>query len=666
VGFSDARHLATVLSVSTNQSARYLVGRGISDVTGEPVGCGMLGYGKADQVSAGIHTRLRTRAFVFVDPATGARLLISVSDLPLMFDSVHREVLRRLAERYGDLYTATNVMLTVTHTHCGPGGYSHHRLYNLTTHGFHPKTFGAIVDGIVEAAEIAHDDVAPAELELARGELTGASVNRSPDSFARNPAADRAFFPDQIDPQTTLLRIERDGSVVGAINWFATHGTSMTNRNKLISGDNKGYAAYHWERIVHGVDYLATSQPDFISAFAQTNAGDMSPNLNRAAGSGPTGDEFENTRIIGRRQADAAASLLSRTAEVVTGAIDARLVYVDLSDVRVRPEFTGDGRAHRTSPAMGGAAAIAGTDEGKGFPGFRQGSNPVWDRFSRAVVYRFSAGLRDSQAPKGIVMPGGFLNRLTSLVQERVPVQLLRLGQLYLIGIPGEVTITAGLRMRRAVASVVGAELHDVLVAGYSNAYIHYVTTPEEYEVQRYEGGSTLFGRWEAPALTQIAVELATAMRDGEQTDTGTPPSDVSSIRRVSTRSVADAPIPGHRFGAAIVEPRPHYRPGEQVRVVFAGANPNNNLHRRSTFIEVEHEVDGSWKRVADDGDWETKFRWSKSGRSSSRITVTWDIPTGTVSGSFRILYRGDAADPVGQVSAFTGTTAAFSVHAES
>ena len=42
----------------------YLVGRGISDVTGEASGCGMLGYGKADQVSAGIHMRLRTRAFV--------------------------------------------------------------------------------------------------------------------------------------------------------------------------------------------------------------------------------------------------------------------------------------------------------------------------------------------------------------------------------------------------------------------------------------------------------------------------------------------------------------------------------------------------------------------------------------------------------------------------
>ena len=125
----------------------------------------------------------------------------------------------------------------------------------------------------------------------------------APDAFARNPEADRAAFPAGIDPQTTLLRIDRDGRTVGAINWFATHGTSMTNRNCLVSADNKGYAAYHWERERCGVDYLAGEPPEIVTAFAQTNSGDMSPNLNRRPGSGPTEDEFRNTRIIGRRQA---------------------------------------------------------------------------------------------------------------------------------------------------------------------------------------------------------------------------------------------------------------------------------------------------------------------------------------------------------------------------
>jgi len=641
----------------------YLVGRAIADVTGEPAGCGMLGYGKADQVTAGIHTRLRTRAFVIVDPAADRRLVLSVSDLPLMFDSVHREVLRRLAVTHGPLYDASNVMLTVTHTHCGPGGYSHHRLYNMTTHGFHPATFGAIVDGIVEAIDAAHDDLSPSTLTLAHGELHGASVNRSPQSFARNPEEDRAQFPQQVDPQTTLLRVERHGELVGAVNWFATHGTSMTNRNRLISGDNKGYAAYHWERVVHGVDYLAEHQPGFIAAFAQTNTGDMSPNLDRGPGRGPTDDEFENTRIIGRRQAEAAAALVAAPGEELTGGLDARMVHVDLSDVTVRPEFTGDGRVHRTTSAMGGAAAMAGTDEGPGFPGFRQGSNPLVDAVSR-LAYSLSAGLRDTQAPKGIVLPGGALNRWTGLVQERVPVQLLRIGQLYLIGIPGEVTIVAGLRMRRAVAEVVGAPLHRVLVAGYANAYIHYVTTPEEYDAQRYEGGSTLFGRWEAPALTQIAVELAMAMRDGQAVDPGGPPPDnAGRVRHVA----APGPDrrPGAGFGAVLVDVRPRYRPGDQVRAVFAGADPNHDLHRGGTYLLVEEHVGGDWRRVADDGDWSTKFHCSKAGRDGWRVTVTWDVPADAAPGSFRIRYLGDALDAGGRLSPFTGTTGVFAVDPE-
>jgi neutral ceramidase len=642
-------------------AAPYLVGRGISDVTGELAGCGLMGYGKADQVSKGLHTRLRTRAFIFVDAASGDRVLICVSDLALMFDSVHREVLRRLAETYGDTYTDVNTMLTVTHTHCSPGGYSHHRLYNMTTHGFHPVTFQAIVDGIVEAVDRAHADIAPASLTLSRGTLENASVNRSPQSFARNPEADKAHFPNAIDPQTTLLRVERGGQVVGAINWFATHGTSMTNKNCLVSADNKGYAAYHWERVVTGVDYLAGPAPDFISAFAQTNTGDMSPNLNRGPGSGPTEDEFENTRIIGQRQADAAAVLAEADGVAVTGGVDSRITYVDLGNITVSPEFTGDGREHRTTPNMGGAAALAGTDEGAGFPGFKQGRNRLVDAFSRGTYYRFSSRLRDSQAPKGIVLPGGLMNRLAPFVQERVPVQLLRIGRLYLIGIPGEVTITAGLRMRREVAAAVGAELNDVLVAGYSNAYIHYVTTPEEYDEQRYEGGSTLFGRWEAPAFTQVAVELATAMRDKAAIGRGTPPPDLSRGQKTARKVKADGRSSGRGFGDVLSAPRGRYSRGEQVEVAFAGANPNNELRRGRTFLEVEREVDGSWQRVADDGDWATKLHCRKAD-GGTRITITWDVPAEADAGDYRIRYHGDAADAEGRLTTFTGTSPTFSI----
>ncbi|OAR27105.1 hypothetical protein A8W25_02205 [Streptomyces sp. ERV7] len=55
----------------------FLAGRGIADITGEAAECGMLGYGKADQRTAGIHTRRRARAFAFADRAAPAAVTAS-------------------------------------------------------------------------------------------------------------------------------------------------------------------------------------------------------------------------------------------------------------------------------------------------------------------------------------------------------------------------------------------------------------------------------------------------------------------------------------------------------------------------------------------------------------------------------------------------------------
>jgi neutral ceramidase len=655
----------------------YLVGRGIADVTGEIAEVGMMGYGRIDQQAEGLHARLRARAFVVVDRAGGmgappspardwGRVALVVADLGMIFDSVHQAVMRRLAERYGGLYTARNVLLAATHSHAGPGGHSHHVLYNLTTLGFHHKTFAAITDGIVEALARAHDDLAPSTLRLSHGELRDASVNRSLTAFRLNPADITGHFPDAIDPQTTLLRVERGGRAVGAVNWFATHGTSMSGDNRLISGDNKGYAAYHWERLVAGGDYLSPEGPDFIAAFAQTNAGDMSPNLSLTPPTHP--EDIAATRASGLRQYEAAAGQLALAAGApVTGPVDSRLVYVDLSAVTVAPEFTGDGRAHATAPPAVGAAMAAGsTEDGPAFPGFVEGENPLWDAISDTVIYEVSPELREAHAPKDIVVPIGAMNDLFPWVQEIVPVQLLRVGQLYLVGVPGEVTIGAGLRLRRTVAEAVGAEPRDVLVAGYAGAYFHYVATPEEYDAQQYEGGSTLFGRWQLPALQQTAAGLARAMAEGREVPAGSGPPDISD-KALSFQPgvVLDAPPAGADFGDVLTEPEAAYAPGRRVTAVFAGAHPSNDLHRGGTYLRVERRSgDGAWATVADDGDWSTTLRWAREGVAASRVTITWDIPENAEPGTYRIHYAGDARALSGEIRGFTGTTRAFAVGA--
>lgn len=50
------------------------------------------------------------------------------------------------------------------------------------------------------------------------------------------------------------------------------------------------------------------------------------------------------------------------------------------------------------------------------------------------------------------------------------------------------------LRAKLISSGVLDEEAY-VVIAGPANTYAHYVTTPEEYAAQRYEGASTIFGQ---------------------------------------------------------------------------------------------------------------------------------------------------------------------------
>lgn len=608
----------------------WLVGRGIADITGEPWGVGMMGYGMRFQRTTGIHLRQRSRAFVIVHRATGQRVAFVVADIGMFFRNVRDEVLRRLdPARYGP----HNVVLTATHTHAGVGGYSCYRLYNMTTDGFRPRTFAAIVDGVVASIQQADADAAPGRLFRAHGELHDASVNRSPLAFARNPDADKRHFPAAIDPRTSVLRLERDGQLVGVVNWFATHGTSLTNRNTLISGDNKGYAAYHWEREVAGVDYL--DRPGLVAAFAQTNAGDMSPNVPDAT-HGPTGDETENARIIGERQFAAAHALATGPADELVGDLDCRVSHVNFARLLVGPEFTPDGVPHRTGRAVLGAAFAAGTKEGPGARWCHEGvdANGALFACSRAL-FRARAPLGEAQSPKTMLLPVGALGWTADLL----PVQIVRIGPLVLLALAQEVTIVAGLRLRAAVADVLGAGLDDVVVQGYANDYAGYLTTPEEYDAQRYEGGHTMFGRWQLPAYLQEVTRVASELRDGARGETGYAPHPVPQPRW--RRRDRFGPL--HCRGVAH-EPRPAYRAGERATVGFSVTDPRSRL--LPAYAVVERRENGHWRRVADDGDWSTTVQWRRHAPAQWVAVVTWQIPAGCVGGH-RICYLdGDSSHP--------------------
>jgi neutral ceramidase len=82
-----------------------------------------------------------------------------------------------------------------------------------------------------------------------------------------------------------------------------------------------------------------------------------------------------------------------------------------------------------------------------------------------------------------------------------------------LVGAPFEITVESGRRVQAAVlAATRKAGIGDVVVSSVANEYWGYCATPEEYELQYYEGGHTLHGPstqpWLAAQLARLAAEV--------------------------------------------------------------------------------------------------------------------------------------------------------------
>lgn len=93
--------------------------------------------------------------------------------------------------------------------------------------------------------------------------------SRSAYSYQFNPQDEIDEYEFNTDKNMTVLRIEdTNGNDIGLFAWYAVHGTSMNNTNELISGDNKGYAAYYVEQLKNGNTATPGMGP-FIAGFGQ-------------------------------------------------------------------------------------------------------------------------------------------------------------------------------------------------------------------------------------------------------------------------------------------------------------------------------------------------------------------------------------------------------------
>ncbi|NWI81582.1 ASAH2 ceramidase, partial [Dryoscopus gambensis] len=692
----------TVPAGSSNEvaeAARYLVGVGRADCTGPVAQVPLMGYANPDQVGGGLLSRLYSRAFIVADPEDSKRVVFVSADIGMVSQRVRLEVLKQLQSKYGELYRQDNVILSGTHTHSGPGGYFQYTLFWITSKGLIRPALSSVVNGIVKSIDIAHENMKRGRLFINRGTVENSQINRSPFSYLENPASERSRYSSNTDKEMVVLKVvDEDGHELGLISWFAVHPVSMNNSNHLVNSDNVGYASYLFEQEKN--KGMLPGEGSFVAAFASSNLGDVSPNTRgpfcantgescdnpqsscpvggaaMCMASGPGKDMFESTRIIGQNIYLKAKELYEKASQEVTGPLSSAHQWVNMSDVSV--ELNATHTVKTCKPALGHSFA-AGTIDGVGAFNFTQGSvegDPFWDQIRDQLLGEPSNETKACHKPKPILFSTGEMKWPHPWHPDIVDVQVAAIGSLAILAVPGEFTTMSGRRLREAVKSEFdshGTPGMNVVIAGLCNVYTHYITTYEEYQVQRYEAASTIYGPHTLSAYIQLYKGLAKAIALNATQDLPRGPEpplfNVTRVTLLPSLSVESAPA-GKTFGDVLEEVRPEYQEREVAEVTFVGANPRISAENATehNFLTVEKysNISSSWRVVLNDASWDTRFYWSKGSRSRSNVTIEWHIAAGTEPGVYRLRYFGHYKKRVSLLRTITvpfeGSSAAFQI----
>jgi len=488
-----------------------------------------------------------------------------------------------------------------------------------------------------------------------------------------------------------------------------------------------------------------------------TSACGNPPRNEKCIAFGPGRDMFESTQIIAYKQYQKAKQLFEDTAgqQQIRGPVRAVHQHIDITEqfvpkyqsaelVRARRaakldrRLQGDQLAKRPQPprhlrASGtieesglyktcrpslGYSFAAGTTDGPGAFDFQQGdtvSTTFWNMV-RDFIKKPSPELISCQHPKPILLATGQMDFPYMWHPHIIPTQIFMVGQLIVVGLPGEFTTMAGRRVRETVDRVANSQLvgkpaanvksqtntadaatatgsatsvqnsaqssgaaskpegekFQVVLSGLSNIYSSYVTTIEEYEIQRYEGASTLYGPHTLQAyVNQFAMLACKLMSNQPLDDPLLPPDLTKSLFTLKAGVIYDGAPHGKTFGWVLedVDVERPYEAGEQVSVAFVAGNPRNDLFHEKSFLYIDrfNETTGIWSVVATDANWETKFIWQRTNIlfGESRAIIEWQIPIGNDcrTGVYRIRHHGAHKSLLQQtVSLYAGKSSAFKV----
>jgi neutral ceramidase len=154
-----------------------------------------------------------------------------------------------------------------------------------------------------------------------------------------------------------------------------------------------------------------------------------------------------------------------------------------------------------------------------------------------------------------------------------------------------------------------GQTIH-IAISDLTNTYSSYTSTYEEYQAQRYEAASTIFGLYTLDGNFQEFCRYAKDMASGQPSAPSPNPPDLEDkLIQLMSEARFDRIPEGKSFGGVIEskDTKAPYKAGEEVAVKFYGANPRNN---QGSYLTVEYITPGAKirKTFLNDADSHSRF----------------------------------------------------------
>jgi hypothetical protein len=435
-------------------------GAAVADITpgfGVPMG----GYGARKGVAEGVHDPLQVRALVLSDGST--KLAIAVCDLVgVMPDLVNAA--RDIIERETGI-PASNVLISATHTHSGPGSIR----IGVDEESAH--FIGATARKIAGAVRLADRRLVPVSLKVGTVEVSTISQNR------RDPDG-----PIETVATVLLAAPPGNGPAVCTLVNYACHSTVLEADNLEFSADFPGAMARFLESTVGGVGvYLQGAAGNINPAWMSHDFHEVE-RVGGILGAAATRTAHE-LRPVGEGQWVVNLNWSEETPKETIGA-------TALTDVRLAATQTYlDLRRRTFAPQEEIAKEI------KELESELRALDPDDIQGRRAIHPRLNQ-LRIEWLISGRMVEGGLP------AEQRIELQVMRLSdEVVIVTLPGEFFVETG----KAIVQAVGRR--HVLIAGYANDFISYVPSADQFAHAGYEVGCAQF----EPDTDQVVTDALVA-----------------------------------------------------------------------------------------------------------------------------------------------------------